>query len=70
MILGYRCTDRDALNGTPTASREIVSGSFRAYEANGAAHAVQRYTFRYVVRSGAIVSGHQSRVSGSPPRGC
>jgi hypothetical protein len=70
MIFGYRCTDRDVLNGTPTASREIVSGSFLAYEANGAAHAVQRYTFRYVVRSGAIVSGHQSRVSGSPPRGC
>jgi hypothetical protein len=70
MIKGYRCTDRDVLNGNPTARREVVSGSFLAFESKGEAKAVQRYVFRYVVRGGAIVSGEQSLVSGSPPPGC
>lgn len=69
MISGYRCTDRDVLVGSPTSNGEVVSGSFRAYEANGAAHAVQRYVFSYVVRGSVIVSG-QFHVSGSPPPGC
>ncbi len=50
-------------------SGEVVSGSFFAYEANGTVHAVRRYVFRYVVRGGAIVSGQQHSVSGSPPAG-
>jgi hypothetical protein len=70
MILGYRCTDRDVLVGRPTVRGDVVSGSFLADEANGTAHAVQRYVFRYVVRGGVIVSGHQSLVSGSSPPGC
>ena len=70
MIKGYRCTDRDVLNANPTASGEVVSGSFLAYESKGAAKAVQRYVFRYVVRGGVIVSGEQPLVSGSPPPGC
>ena len=69
MIKGYQCTDRDVLNDNPTARGEVVSGSYLAYEANGTAHAVQRYVFRYVLRDGVIVSGHQSS-SGSPPPGC
>lgn len=70
MIKGYECTDRDVLNGKPTARKEVVSGSFRAYESKGAAKALQRYVFRYVVRDGVIVSGKQSLVSGSAPPGC
>jgi hypothetical protein len=70
MINGYRCTDRDVLNGNPTATREVVSGSLLVYESKGAAKGVQRYVFRYVVRGGEIVSGEQSLVSGGPPRGC
>lgn len=70
MIKGYRCTDRDVLDGNPTASRNSVSGSFHAYESKGSAKAVQRYEFRYVVRGGEIVSGDLSLLSGSPPPGC
>ena len=70
MIKGYQCTDRDVLNGNPTARRQVVSGSFLAYESNGTTKAVQRYVFSYVVRGSAIISGEQSLVSGSPPPGC
>jgi hypothetical protein len=30
MINGYRCTDRDVLNGNPTATREVVSCQVRS----------------------------------------
>lgn len=70
MISGYRCTTRVVLDGSPTTSRDTVSGSIRAYEANGADKAIQRFAFRYQVSRGVIVSGHASLSGGSPPPGC
>jgi hypothetical protein len=70
MISGYRCTIRDVLAIRPTTSGDAVSGSFLAYEADGARKAIQRFTFKYVVRRGVIVSGYAFPVSGSPPPGC
>jgi hypothetical protein len=70
MVSGYRCTNQDVLSGNPVVSSKGVSGSFLAYEANGAARAVQRYAYTYVVRGGAIVSADVSLVNGSPPPGC
>lgn len=55
MIAGYRGTVRDLLL-TLTAVGSTVSGEFLAYESDGTA---RRYSFSYVVRGGAIVSGYQ-----------
>jgi hypothetical protein len=70
MISGYRCTERDVLDASPTTTGDAVSGSFLAYEANGTRKALQRFAFSYVVRHGVIVSGHASLLSGRPPAGC
>jgi hypothetical protein len=70
MVFGYRCTTWDSLDAIPKTSGKIVSGSFLAYEADGTRRAVQHYMFRYIVRRGVIVSGHQSLLGGTPPPGC
>jgi hypothetical protein len=55
MVAGYAQTARDQLT-TLRVTGDAVSGSFRAYQADGT---VRSYQFSYVVRGGAIVSGHQ-----------
>jgi hypothetical protein len=58
MVGGYAQTVRDSLT-TLRVTGTTVSGSFRAYQADGT---VLRYQFSYVVRGGAIVAGHQREV--------
>jgi hypothetical protein len=54
MVTGYLRTERDVLQAL-TVSGDSVSGWFVAYQTSG----VQAYSFRYIVRDGTIVGGHQ-----------
>lgn len=57
MVAGYRETERDTLQAL-AVSGDIVTGWFLAYQTNG----IQAYSFRYIVRGGAIVSGYQTPI--------
>jgi hypothetical protein len=55
MVVGYRNTVRDVLKKVHVTG-EIVTGSFLAYQGDGASRV---YQFHYTIRDGVIVAGYQ-----------